>query len=38
MSIKVYNTKKQKITYAYKKTKDFEAKIANNISSVSFSG
>ena len=38
MSIKVYSVKKQKITYAYKKIKDFEARITNNVSCVSFSG
>ena len=38
MSIKVYNAKKQKIAYTYKKTKDFAARITNNISSISFSG
>lgn len=38
MSIKVYNIKKQKIRYAYNKTKQFEARLTNNISSICFTG
>lgn len=38
MSIKVYNIKKQKIGYAFSKTKQFEVKFTNNISCISFTG
>ena len=38
MSIKVYNAKKQKIKYTYKKSKVFKAQFTNNISSISFTG